>query len=52
VAGKIDDIPLALDRLVTPRLREANFVLNPMADGIPVELARFHAVQEWMEKNR
>jgi hypothetical protein len=49
--GEIRDIPAALDRLITPRLREANFVLNPMADGIPVELARFHAVKEWMENN-
>ena len=52
VAGKISDIPSALGRLITPRLREANFVLSPMADGIPVELARFRAVQEWMERNR
>ena len=52
VAGKIGDIPSALDRLVTPRLREANFVLCPFADGIPVELARFHAIKDWVEKSR
>ena len=50
-AGKIDDIPSALDALITPRLQEANFVLGPMADGIPVEPARFHAVADWVRRN-
>ena len=50
-AGDIRDIPLALDRLITPRLREANFVLNPMADGIPVDPHRFEAVADWVRAN-
>ncbi|MFA6470511.1 MAG: uroporphyrinogen decarboxylase family protein [Candidatus Latescibacterota bacterium] len=51
VAGDIGRIPLALNTLITPRLREANFVLNPMADGIPVEPERFTAVRDWIQKN-
>lgn len=51
VSGPIKDIPAALDRLITPRLRESNFVLGPMADGIPVEPARFYAVADWFRKN-
>ena len=35
-SGDIRRIPAALDTLITPRLRESNFVLSPMADGIPV----------------
>lgn len=50
-AGEISRIPAALDALITPRLREANFVLNPMADGIPVDPARFRAVAEWVRAN-
>jgi hypothetical protein len=50
VAGPIDEIPEALDRLYTPRLRRANFVLCPFADGIPVQKERFEAVAKWMEK--
>ncbi len=50
-AGKISDIPAALDRLMTPRIRRANFILCPFADGIPVEPARFYAVADWMRKN-
>lgn len=49
-AGDIRDIPVVLDRIITPRLRAANFVLNPMADGIPVDPARFEAVARWVEK--
>jgi len=45
------DIGPALDRLVTPRLREGNFVLCPAADGISVGLERFHAVRDWMDAN-
>ena len=41
----------ALDRLITPRLREANFVLAPFADGIPVDIERFYAVKHWMDDN-
>lgn len=47
-SGPVDQIPRALDKLLTPRLREANFVLNPMADGIPIEPARFNAVADWV----
>lgn len=50
VAGDIRGIPRALDLLVTPRLRESNFVLNPMADGVAVDPARFQAVAEWVDK--
>jgi len=50
-AGDIRRIPAALDELITPRLREANFILNPFADGIAVEGARFRAVADWMRKN-
>jgi hypothetical protein len=51
ISGPLDEIGPALDRLITPRLREANFVLGPFADGIPVPLARFKAVKTWMEAN-
>ena len=51
VSGDIEQIPSALDKLITPRLREANFVLNPMADGVAVDPARFYAVARWVEKN-
>jgi hypothetical protein len=50
-AGEISRIPAALDELITPRLREGNFVLNPMADGVAVDPARFQAVAEWVRKN-
>ena len=49
-AGEIELIPAALDKMITPRLREANFVLNPMADGIAVPPARFHAVADWVRR--
>jgi len=48
-SGAIGRIPEALDALITPRLREANFVLCPMADGIPVDPARFRAVARWVD---
>jgi hypothetical protein len=51
IRGRIEDIGSALDRMISPRLRKANFVLAPFADGIPVEAERFYAVQRWMEKN-
>jgi hypothetical protein len=51
IAGDISGIQRSLDVLITPRLREANFVLNPMADGIPVEIDRFNAVREWVQKS-
>jgi len=51
VSGPVAGIPAALDELITPRLRESNFVLNPFADGISVEPARFHAVADWVREN-
>jgi len=51
VAAPVERIGPALDRLITPRLREANFVLCPFADGIPVELERFEAVKRWVDDN-
>jgi len=51
VSGPIDGIASTLDTLITPRLREANFILCPMADGIPVGLDRFLALKHWMEGN-
>jgi len=49
--GPVDQIGPALDRLITPRLRDSHFVLGPMADGLPIDLVRFQAVQRWMERN-
>ncbi len=51
VIGQIGDIGPALDRLITPRLRDSNFVLCPAADGIPVDIERFYAVKQWMDEN-
>jgi uroporphyrinogen-III decarboxylase len=45
----VDEMGSALDRLITPRLRESRFCLAPMADGIAVPLERFQAVQAWVE---
>ncbi|HPU85474.1 MAG TPA: uroporphyrinogen decarboxylase family protein [Candidatus Latescibacteria bacterium] len=50
VAGDAEEIAPSLDRLVTSRLRGANFVLCPFADGIPVPLERFLAVSAWVKK--
>lgn len=49
VLGPIEGIAAALDRLITPRLRESNFVLSPMADGIAVSPSRFQAVADWVD---
>ena len=49
ILGDLTAIPAALDALVTPRLREANFVLSPMADGLAVDPARFYKVAEWVQ---
>jgi hypothetical protein len=46
----LENIPAALDRLYTPRLRRANFILALPGDGLQVPLARFEAVARWMEK--
>ncbi len=51
ISGPVDGIGKALDQLITPRLRDANFVLCPFTDGIPVEIERFYAVQQWMGEN-
>ncbi|MEI7639558.1 MAG: uroporphyrinogen decarboxylase family protein [Syntrophus sp. (in: bacteria)] len=51
ISGKIEEIGLTLDRIITPRIREANFVLAPFADGIPVPLERFEAIKMWIERN-
>jgi hypothetical protein len=45
------DISSFLDRLYTPSLRQANFILVVAADGLPTPLWKFEAVQEWMAKN-
>ena len=50
ITGPIGEIGPALDRLITPRLREAHFVLHPAADGIPVPRERFEAIKSWLEK--
>jgi uroporphyrinogen-III decarboxylase len=49
--GPLEAIPAELDRVYTPRLRRAHFVLGPFADGIPVPVERFQAVQRWMERH-
>lgn len=41
---------MALDALIIPRLREASFVLSPIAYGIAIDSARFHAVARWVRK--
>jgi uroporphyrinogen-III decarboxylase len=49
--GPVADIAGALDRLMTPGIRRANFVLWAAADGIPVPRERFMAVAEWFGRN-
>ena len=51
VAGPVEAIGPALDRLITPRLRRSNFILHPTADGLPVPRESFQAVQQWMEEH-
>jgi len=48
VSGDIERIGPTLDAIVTPRLREARFVLHPFADGICVPVERFYAVGRWI----
>ena len=50
ISGKIEEIAPTLDRIMTPRIRKANFALAPFADGIPVPLERFEAIKKWFEK--
>lgn len=51
ISGPVEEIGPALDALYTDRLRRANFVLWPAADGIAVPWERFKAVADWMEDN-
>ncbi len=51
VLGPVDGIGPALDRLITPRIRQAPFSLLVGADGIRVPLERFEAVADWMAVN-
>lgn len=46
-----EDIKALLDRTVTPRLRESNYVLWAVADGLPTPIEKFLAIRDWMEKN-
>jgi hypothetical protein len=48
IMAPVEQVGEALDALYTPRLRRANFVLGPFADGIAVPLERFLAVSRWM----
>ena len=50
ISGPLGEIGPALDRILTPRLRAANLVLAPFADGIPVPLERFEAIRDWMQR--
>lgn len=40
-----------LNMTFTSRIRKSNFILWPVADGLPTEVDRFYAIKEWMEKN-
>ena len=39
-----------LDRVYTPRIRQANLLLWVVADGLPTPMERFHAVRRWMDR--
>ena len=43
-----EDIQKELSRLMSPRLKDARFVLWPVSDGLPTDLWRFEAVREWV----
>lgn len=45
-----EDIKLELSRLFTPRIRNSRFVIWPVSDGLPTDLWRFQAVNEWIEE--
>lgn len=45
------EIRECLERTITPRLREANFILWAVADGLPTPVEKFLIVGEWIEKN-
>ncbi len=51
ISGPVEEIAAALDSLYTPRLRRANFILCPAADGICVPIERFQAVADWMDRS-
>jgi len=51
VSGPVQEIGPALSMLFTPRIRQANCILTPAADGICVPLERFQAVGAWMEEH-
>jgi Uroporphyrinogen-III decarboxylase len=46
-----DDIKALLDKTVTPRLRESNYILWAVADGLPTPIEKFLVIREWMEHN-
>ncbi|MBI2441238.1 MAG: hypothetical protein HYV35_07705 [Lentisphaerae bacterium] len=50
LTGDCQAIEPLLDRLITPRLRAANFVLGAFADGIAVPLERFETIKRWIQK--
>ena len=41
-----------LDRIYTPRIRAANFLLQVPSGAIPIPLKRFHMIRDWFEANR
>jgi hypothetical protein len=47
-----DELSAFLDRLYTPRLRQAHMVLWVTADGLPTPLEKFSTIARWMEKQR
>jgi uroporphyrinogen-III decarboxylase len=51
IMGPIDRIGEEMSARITPRLREANFILWPAADGVAVSPERFRAVQRWFAEN-
>ena len=46
-----DDLWQALDRLFTPRIRQAHFLLWLPADGLPTPFDRFLTVRDWMDSH-
>jgi len=48
----VESIHAELDRVMTPRLAESNFILHAPADGLPTELWKFETVIDWFEKRR
>jgi hypothetical protein len=45
----LDEIGPAIDKQVTPRVRESNFILMPCCDGTATPLERFLTVRDWLE---